>query len=69
VAKQTEVIGPREFMSRMWYRKIGAHRYRFRFTPKPNIGPGAFEVTAHRFVKWAQPWEPVHKILITKGGK
>lgn len=67
MAKQSEVIGPRQYMSRQWYRTIGGHRYRFRFNPKPNIGPGAFELTAERFIRWQQ-WERVHTILITKGG-
>lgn len=64
MAKQAEVIGPREFMSYQWYRKIGNHRYRFRWTPKPNVGPGAYEVTAETFVKWGKPWARVHTILI-----
>lgn len=64
MAKQSEVIGQREYMSHQWYRRIGAHRYRFRFTPKPNVGPQAFEVTAERFVKWGKPWTRIHTILI-----
>lgn len=70
MAKQTEVIGPRQYMSYQWYRQIGAHRYRFRWVPKPNVGPEAYEVSAERFVKWGKPWDRVHTILITgKGGK
>jgi len=68
MAKQSEVIGPRQYMSYQWYRQIGVHRYRFRWVPKPNIGPGAYEVTAERFVKWAKPWARVHTIVIKGSG-
>ncbi len=67
MAKQSEVIGPRQYMSRQWYRTIGSHRYRFRFNPKPDIGPGAFEVTAHRAIARRQ-WELVHELLIKGSG-
>lgn len=64
MAKQSEVIGPRQYMSYQWYRQIGEHRYRFRWTPKPNVGPGAYEVTASMYIRW-MTWEHVHTILIT----
>lgn len=67
MAKQREMIEPREYMSHQWYRRIGAHRYRFRFNPKPEIGPGAFEVTAHRAIARRQ-WELVHMIVIKGSG-
>lgn len=64
MARQKDVIGPRQYMSRQWYRTLGEHRYRFRWTLKPNIGPDAYEVVADRFVKWGQQWARVHTILI-----
>lgn len=65
MAQQRDVIGPREFMSYQWYRKIGDHRYRFRYNPKPGVGHGAFEVIADRFVRWME-WERIHTLLIKK---
>ena len=62
MAKQNEVIGPREFMSYQWYRRIGNHR--FRWTPKPNVGPDAYQAVVDQFVRWMK-WEHVHTILIT----
>lgn len=67
MTKQSEVIGPREYMSYQWYRTIGNHRYRFRWTPKPNIGPGAYQVVADQFVKWME-WKRVHTIVIKGSG-
>ena len=67
MAKQSEVVGPREYMSYQWYRRIGEHRYRFRWTPKPNISPGAYQVVVDQFVKWME-WKRVHTIVIKGSG-
>lgn len=63
MSKQTEVIGPRQYMSYQWYRTIGGNRYRFRWTPEPKIGPDAYKVVADRFVSWMK-WDRVHSIVI-----
>lgn len=64
MAQQREVVGPRRFMSHQWYRKIGEHNYRFRYTPRPDWG--AVEIIADRALARRQ-WERVHQLIIETG--
>ena len=57
MAKQSEVIGPRRYMSHQWYRKIGEHNYRFRYSPKPDNG--TIEITAEYAIARRQ-WKLTH---------
>jgi hypothetical protein len=44
-------------MSHQWYRKIGEHNYRFRYSPKPDNG--TIEITAEYAIARRQ-WKLTH---------
>lgn len=60
MARLATVVEPREFMSdsHQWYRRIGAHRYRFRYNRKYD---GTTEIICHMAVR-NRAWSLVHHI-------
>lgn len=64
MARQKDVIGPREFesVSRQWYRTLGEGRFRFRSTHKDD---GSAVCTVERAHKWSysgRRWDLVHRL-------